>query len=270
MKTDKVTIGNATLYIGDCFDILKELDTVADAVISDPPFGITHCDWDKVPHFDTMWKLFDAATKPTANFVLFGCGKFSIDLINSMRKWYRYDLIWEKNNKVGFANANLMPLRNHEQILLFGRPGFIKAAIYNPQKNPAKNCRRHISNRSSTVYGKIENYFYESNGMQHPCSVLFFNSDKDKFKALHPTLKPVPLMQFLVLSYTNIGNIVLDPYMGSGTTGVACVQVGRHFIGVEKNRKYFDIACQRIEKAVAEHQNQFPEVREMSETGKLF
>jgi site-specific DNA-methyltransferase (adenine-specific) len=131
----KRTIGNCTLYQGDCFDILPKLDVTADAIISDPPFGITSCDWDKAFSLARMWDLFDCKTKQTANFVLFGCGKFSVDLINSKYGWYRYDLIWAKNNKCGFLNANLMPMRNHESILVFGRPGIQKAATYNPQKD---------------------------------------------------------------------------------------------------------------------------------------
>ena len=127
-------IGDCTLYQGDCFDILPKLDIEADAVISDPPFGITACDWDVVFSLARFWDLLDRRSKQSANFVLFGCGKFSIDLVNSRYNWYRYDLIWAKNNKVGFLNANLMPMRNHEQILVFGRPGFQKAAAYNPQK----------------------------------------------------------------------------------------------------------------------------------------
>jgi site-specific DNA-methyltransferase (adenine-specific) len=105
----KRTIGNCVLYHGDCFDILPKLDCRADAVISDPPFGITACDWDILIPLARFWDMVDRKTKPTANFVLFGCGRFSVDLINSKYRWYRYDLIWHKNNKVGFLNANLMP-----------------------------------------------------------------------------------------------------------------------------------------------------------------
>ena len=112
----KKTIGDCTLYCGDCFAILPKLDVTASAVISDPPFGITACDWDTAFSLAHFWDLADCRTKPTANFVLFGLGKFAVDLIASKYRWYRYDLIWAKNNKVGFLNANRMPMRNHEQI----------------------------------------------------------------------------------------------------------------------------------------------------------
>ena len=106
-KTDSVTIGNTTLYCGDCFDVLPTLDVECDAVISDPPYGLTDCDWDTMPPLDSFWTMVEAQAKQSANYVLFGCGRFSVDLINSRRRWYRYDLVWSKNNKVGFLNANL-------------------------------------------------------------------------------------------------------------------------------------------------------------------
>jgi len=267
---EKVTIGGATLYCGDCLDVLPKLKVKADAIITDPPFGITNCDWDKVPSLDHFWKVIDRKTKQTANFVLFGCGKFSVDLVNSKYCWFRYDLIWAKNNKVGFLNANLMPMRNHEHILVFGRPGFQKAATYNPQKTPGGKASIKIVNRKSGVYKTKGNHTSISDGTLHPCSVLLFNSDKNKNHGLHPTLKPLALMEFLVKSYTNAGDIVIDPFAGSGTTGVAAIQMGRTFIGIEKKKQYFDIACQRIEQAYAEYRNHCPGNKGKKRTEKLF
>ena len=183
-----------------------------------------------------------------ANFVLFGCGKFAVDLIHSKYRWYRYDLVWAKTKKCGFLNANLMPMRGHESILVFNRPGFCRGATYNPQKvlsgrKPKVKTRHHCGN----VYRGVgeKEYLYKSDGTQHPCSVLPFESES----GLHPTQKPLALMEFLVRSYTNEADIVIDPFMGSGTTGVACVNTGRTFIGVEQKREYFEIACLRIERA---------------------
>jgi site-specific DNA-methyltransferase (adenine-specific) len=156
-KMKKTTIGDIALYCGDCFDILPELDVTADAVISDPPFGITACDWDVMPPLARFWDMCDRRTTPTANFVLFGCGRFSIDLVNPKYRWYRYDLIWHKNNKCGFLNANRMPMRNHESIMVFGRPGFKEAATYNPQKTPGGRIgvRRFASADSLLTNGRI-------------------------------------------------------------------------------------------------------------------
>jgi site-specific DNA-methyltransferase (adenine-specific) len=245
----KKTIGNCLLYHGDCFDILPKLDIVADAVISDPPFGITACHWDVSFSLADFWEKIQGKTKPTANFVLFGCGKFSVDLINSNYRWFRYDLIWAKNNKVGFLNANLMPMRNHESILVFGKPGFVKSATYNPQKTPDGHVRRQTADnrrqqRKCSIYSTPAHDAGDSDGTLLPCSVMPFKSEKDK--GLHPTLKPVALMEYLVKTYTNEGDIVIDPFMGSGTTGVACAMHGRRFIGIEKEKQYFDIAAERI------------------------
>ena len=242
-------INNCTLFHGNCFDILPKLDVVADAVISDPPFGITEADWDKAPPLDTMWTLLDAKTKPTANFVMFGCGKFSINLVNSKYRWYRYDLIWVKNNKVGFLNANTQPMRSHEQILVFGRSGFRAAATYQPVKTPGG---RAFTTRTRTRQGGVypaSTYMSESDGMRHPCSVLSFDNDRGNNQtglSLHPTQKPLALMEWLVRTYTNEGDVVLDPFMGSGTTGVACAKLNRRFIGIERESNFFEMAADRI------------------------
>jgi site-specific DNA-methyltransferase (adenine-specific) len=247
MVTNRVTIGNATLYFGDCFDVLPKLNGEFDAVISDPPFGITACDWDIPIPLDSFWKMVESQTKQAANVVLFGCGKFTVDLVNSKRKWYRYDLVWHKSKKVGFLNANLMPMRNHESILVFTRPGFSKAATYNPQKSSGGRVGVLTKNSSSSVYRDKSGYTRVSDGTVHPCSILSFSNESGQ----HPTQKPLALMEFLVKSYSNERDVVIDPFMGSGTTGVACANKGRAFIGIESNKQYFEIACERIKKAYA-------------------
>ena len=197
--------------------------------------------------------MVEGLTKPTANFVLFATMRFAVDLINSKRKWYRYDLVWQKNNKVGFLNARKQPMRNHEQVLVFGRPGFRDSATYNSQKTPGSRVGIITRNHRSSVYRDRGEHVHVADGTQHPCSILPFKSEKNK--GLHPTLKPVDLMKWLVNSYTDEGNIVLDPFMGAGTTGVAAIMSNRRFIGIEKDEKFFDIACQRIERAYAERKD---------------
>jgi site-specific DNA-methyltransferase (adenine-specific) len=248
MTKEKVTIGNITLYCGDCFSVLPKLNIESDAVISDPPFGITDCDWDNRIPLDSFWNMVVNRTKQSANVVLFACGKFTVDLVNSKRQWYRYDLVWHKSKKVGFLWANKMPMRNHEAILVFNRPGFFKAATYNPQKTPGGKVCRKTRNHRSHVYRDKGKYTHISDGTIHPSSVLPFSNEC----GLHPTQKPLALMEFLVRSYSNKNDIVIDPFMGSGTTGVACINTGRAFIGIERNKTYFDIACERIKKAFTE------------------
>jgi len=249
---ERITIGNCTLFCGDCFEILPHLKIKADALISDPPFGITACEWDVAFPLDRFWEMVKRKAKPSANFVLFGCSKFAVDLINGNDKWYRYDLIWHKNNKVGFLNANKMPLRNHESIMVFGQPGFRDAATYNPQKSPGGRAGIKRNNLRGGIYTCQGRYTSVSDGTLHPCSVLPFDSEKSKRLGQHPTQKPLALMEFLVKSYTNEGDIIIDPFMGSGTTGVAALQSSRQFIGIEKEQQYFDIACKRIEQSYAE------------------
>ena len=247
---EKIQIGNATLYHGDCFDVLSKLDVTADAVITDMPFGITAAHWDKVPPLDAMWRLLDSRTKPTANFVMFACGKFSFDLMQSKLEWYRYDWIWAKNNQVGFLNARKQPMRSHEQVLIFGRPGHRSASTYHPVKSPGGRVgSRSVCRKPNGIYGTTNNHASISNGMTHPGSVLAFPHERGNGQQglnWHPTQKPVRLMEFLIKSYTNVGDTVLDCFMGSGSTAVAARNLNRKFIGIEKEQLFFDAAIERL------------------------
>jgi site-specific DNA-methyltransferase (adenine-specific) len=244
-KVKTVKIGNCTLYCGNSYSILPKLKIEADAIISDPPYGITTCDWDQTLQLPMFWDMVNDNLKLSANIVLFAAGHFMIDLINSKYRWYRYDLVWVKNNKVGFLNANKQPLRAHEHVLIFGRTGERANATYNPVKKEGGDSytRRHNADKNS-VY-PARSYTTISDGRRHPSSVLNFKSDQNSLK-LHPTLKPLALMEFLVSSYSNKNDIIIDPFMGSGTTGIACQKLGRRFIGIEKEEQFFDIAVNRI------------------------
>ena len=245
MKTKIVEVGNAVLYHGDCFDILPKLEMKFDAVITDPPYAQTNCKWDKAIPLDSFWEMLDHKTKQTANFVMFACGMFTVDLINSKRDWCRYRLVWEKSKKCGHLNANLMPMRSHEDIILLGRPGFKTKTTYDPQKTPGGKVGVITRNHRSSVYRDCGEYIHTSDGFLHPSSVLYFESET----GYHSTQKPLRLMEYLVQTYTRKNDIVLDCFMGSGTTGIAALNTGRKFIGIEREKKYFDIACERIRKA---------------------
>jgi site-specific DNA-methyltransferase (adenine-specific) len=218
-------IGSCRLINSDAFEVLPTIsDGSIDCVCSDPPYGITAHAWDKAPPLELMWQLFEAKAKQNANYILFCAGGFSIDLINSRRAWFRYDLSWVKNNKTGFLNASLMPLRNHENVIIFGKPGHQKTATFN----------------------QVE-------GMSHPSSVLVFKRDATRpEECLHPTQKPFSLMYYLLRLYSNPGDLILDPFAGSCTTGCAALRANRRFIGIEREKKYFDIACRRLEEAMRE------------------
>jgi site-specific DNA-methyltransferase (adenine-specific) len=219
---EKVEIGTATIYHGDFQDIMPSLsDGAIDCVASDPPYGVTDHHWDQVPPLDKMWQLFEAKSKNNANFVLFGCGGFTIDLINSRRAWYRYCLTWIRNNKTGWLNSSLMPMRNTEDIMIFGKPGHQKTAVFN------------------VPYGGT-----------HPCSALAFDHDRGNNQQglnFHETQKPMHLMAYLIMLYSNENDLVLDPFCGSCTTGLAAMKLHRRFIGIEREKKYYDISCQRLE-----------------------
>ena len=198
-----------------------------------------------------FWEVAEQKAKPEANFVLFATMRFAVDLINSRRKFFRYDLCWNKNNKCGFLWANHQPLRSHESILIFIRPGFFKKATYNALRTPGgRAAQRRISRASNGVYGATNSYISVCDGLLHPSSVLCFDSDRGNNNAkIHPTQKPLALMQWLVSAYTNPGDTVIDPFAGSGTTALACLTLGRKCIAIEREQKYFDIACQRVEQA---------------------
>ena len=256
---EKVVIGNCELYCGDAFEILPTLaDESIDAVVSDMPYSssfgrCTDLSWDKPIDLPLFWQLMETKTIPAANIALFCNMKLAYDLINTKKEWFRYDLIWAKNNKVGFLNANVQPLKSHELVLLFGRPGFRETAIYNPVKLASgRPFVKKYKKRKASVYPSQKEYTVVSDGGTHPSSILAFSNDREgnqPEKCHHPTAKPLCLMGFLLMLFMQENSVVLDPFMGSGTTGVAAMKLRRNFIGIEREKKYFDIACQRIEES---------------------
>jgi site-specific DNA-methyltransferase (adenine-specific) len=240
------------LLHGDCLDLLSTLEAGSvDAIIADLPYGTTQNRWDAVIPFDAMWKAFDRVCKPNAAIVLTAQSIFTAALISSNSKSYRYSLVWEKSKAGGFLNARRMPLQSHEDIAVF----YQSLPTYNPQMEPGKPyTKRAKSDGDGGNYGKFQRAgtVNVNEGMRFPRSVI--RIPNDNHGSLHPTQKPVALMEYLIRTYTNEGETVLDPTMGSGTTGVACVNTGRRFIGIERDAGYFDIAQRRI----AEAQNATP------------
>jgi len=217
-------------------------DGSVDMILCDLPYGTTECKWDAVIPFAPLWEQYKRIAKNNAAIVLFAAQPFTTDLINSNRKMFRYDIIWRKNAPTGFLNANRMPLRAHESILVFYR----RLPTYRPQKSKGKPYRTN-SRTNTQIYGAAQRIPTVNQGDRHPTSVVDFatcNTTKDK--PVHPTQKPVPLLEYLIRTYTNEGETVLDNCMGSGSTGVACLHTGRNFIGMEKDSDYFTIAERRI------------------------
>ena len=246
---------------GDCLELMKDIpDKSIDAIITDPPYGTTTCKWDSVIPFDKMWKQLNRIIKPNGAILLFGQEPFSSFLRCSNINNYRYDWIWDKVSTTNFANAKKMPLSCYEVISVF----YKSLPTYNPQMTDAKSDRiRPISkpkeNTSETnkqASGKTRQYSENyDNTKRFPRKIIEVScrlAECNSLNRVHPTQKPELLMEYLIKTYTNDNEVVLDFTMGSGTTGVACVNTNRNFIGMELDDKYFEIAKERIEKAIAE------------------
>ena len=233
------------IYKGDCLEIMSRFkDKSFDAVITDPPYGTTACKWDSVIPFEPMWKQLKRITKDRGAIVLFGSEPFSSALRMSNIKMYKYDWIWQKNQTTGGMNANKIPLFNYEIISIF----YKKLPCYNPQFTKGKPYTIIRSKPSlDSVYGKTgtqNSYKSENDGKRYPKRIIEFSVVRQG--SMHPTQKPVALMEYLIKTYTNEGETVLDFTMGSGTTLVACKRTNRNGIGIEQDKKYCEIAEKRI------------------------
>ena len=238
------------LYKGDCLELMKAIPSGSvDAIITDPPYGTTACKWDSVIDFTLMWEQLNRIVKPNGAIVLFGSEPFSSALRMSNIKNYKLDLKWVKSRPTGHLNAKRMALKNIEDIIIFYR----KQPIYNPQftkgkPNNIKDGEARESKATNNIYGDFKNNVQIKTEKKYPKQNLYFNQN-DPRKILHPTQKPVELMEYLIKTYTNEKETVLDFTMGSGSTGVACVNTFRNFIGIEMDDNYFNIAEKRIEEA---------------------
>lgn len=238
------------LLHGDCIELMKNIpDKSIDMICCDLPYGVTQNQKDIVIPFDQLWSAYERIIKDNGAIVLFGQGTFYIDLVNSNRKLFRYDLVWDKQLTSGFLNAKRMPLRQHEQIAVF----YKKLPIYNPQFTQGKPL--HSKGKSYiTKEHKNENYgdFHMTDDSRagstekYPTSILSFAKPHPSV-AKHRTEKSADLLSYLIKTYTNEGALVLDNCMGSGSTGIACVNTNRNFIGIELDENYFNIAKERIE-----------------------
>ncbi|MFV3402817.1 DNA-methyltransferase [Pseudomonas sp. NY15463] len=240
-------MNDASLYHGDCLEVMQSIpDASVDLVLADLPYGTTQCAWDVVIPFAPLWEQYLRIAKPEAAIVLCAAQPFTSMLVASNPGIYKYEWIWEKGAATGFLNAKKQPLRAHESAQVFYR----KQPTYNPQMtggHERKTSRRKTVN--SECYGKALQLTEYDSTDRYPRSVQFFSSDK-QLASHHPTQKPVAWMRFLIATYTNPGQVVLDNTMGSGTTGVACIQLGRQFIGIEQDEAHFGTAQQRIADAI--------------------
>jgi len=235
------------LMLGDCLERMKEIpDGSVDMILADPPYGTTACKWDSVIDLPSMWEQLKRIIKPNGAIVMTAANPFTSLLVCSNLKDFKYDWCWRKPKGTGHLNAKKMPMRNKEDIVVF----YSKPCTYNPQFTSGtpykdKAGKDHSATTSMTDnYGAYSNFRNDNEGKRYPKQVLEFGVVERG--TVHPTQKPVALMEYLIKTYTNEGETVLDFTMGSGTTGVACKNLGRKFIGIEKDAGYFEIAKQRL------------------------
>lgn len=244
------------IYNEDCLEGMKRIpDGTVDAIICDLPYGVLnkgnkHAKWDSVIPFEPLWKEYKRVTKPNAPIVLFGQGMFTARLMMSQLNMWRYNLIWDKARATGFLNANRMPLRYHEDICVF----YDKLPVYNPQmedlngREPNHPQGHGEHTEKNSCYGKVNRINPTYEDKKFPRSIIRIKAVHCNEGQFHPTQKPIELIRYLVRTYTNEGDTVLDNCAGSGTTAVACLKEKRHFIGFELNKEYFEKSLERIEK----------------------
>lgn len=238
-------MSNIDLYNGDCLEIMLQLidkGIKVDAIIFDPPYGTTACKWDTIIPFDKMWNCLKQLRKDNSNIVIFSKQPFTTMLNFSNINEYHYEIIWKKQQATNpmCVKKRIMPI--HENISIF----YNKLGTYNPQMRMGFNNYSSFNNdekQIGEIYGLKSKHRDCNDGSRYPISVLEFNNVR---KGLHPTQKPYDLMEYLVKTYTNEDDIILDPCMGSGTTGIVCKNNNRNFIGIEKDENYFKIAEERI------------------------
>lgn len=235
------------LMLGDCLERMAEIEPGSvDMVLCDPPYGTTACKWDAVIPFEPMWAAVKRVLKKNGAAVFTASQPFTSALVMSNAAWFHQALVWSKNKPTGHLNAKKRHLTAHEDVVVFaGAP-----PKYTPQKWQSRPANKANKSKPTTVYGaQVPTVYSGGNTDRYPRSVLSFpvvNNDGTGEGRYHPTQKPVALMEYLIRTYTDEGDIVLDFTMGSGTTGVACVNTGRGFVGIERDPAYFDIAQNRI------------------------
>lgn len=245
------TLQHNTIHHGDCFELMRLIpDGSVDAVITDPPYNTTNCKWDVAIDLETLFKEFERVIKPNGAVVVFCSFKFGVDCVNVCKGKlkFRYDLVWEKSKTVGYFDANNRQLRNHENILLFSI-NEMREMVYNPQMTYGNPYIDKRTNRADESYTETIRTETVNNGLYYPTSII---KGRNPDNGLHPTQKPVSLLEYLVATYSNESDLILDPFLGSGTTAVACRNLKRQYIGFELDKEYYDICVKRLNEPLQE------------------
>ena len=240
---------------GDCLEVMKDIpDESNDMILCDLPYGTTACSWDTIIPFEPLWEQYKRIIKDNGAIVLTASQPFTTKLINSNIELFKYEWIWERSRTVGFLNAKNAPLKKHENVCVFSKGKTANCnknnMVYNPQGLIEINkVKKSVKQSDDTVVGNrpSRNKDYVAKYTGYPTSIIKFNNEN---KQIHPTQKPIELCEYLIKTYTNENELVLDNCRGSGSTGVACINTNRNFIGIELSQEYFNIAKERIEKEV--------------------
>lgn len=248
------------IYLGDCLDIMPQIpDKSIGMVLCDLPYEVLnksnhHAQWDRMIPFEPLWEQYERIIKDNGAIVLFGSGMFTSDLMQSNRKLWRYNLIWDKGRATGFLNANRMPLRYHEDICVF----YKSLPTYHPQmedlngREPNHPQGHGKHNEKNQCYGKVNRINPTYTDKKHPRSIINIKAVHCSEGQFHPTQKPVDLLRYLIRTYTNPEDVVLDNCAGSGSTCIAAIREKRRWIGIEKNEEYYQIAKKRIEQELSQ------------------
>ena len=242
---------------GDCLEVMPQIPSGSiDMILCDLPYGTTACKWDSIIPLEPLWEQYERVIKPEGAIVLTASGQFAHQLIQSNVKLYKYKWIWIKSKKGNFVNAKNRPMTSFEEVLVFSKGNTANGSKvkmkYNPQGLiPTYKVNKDNGTKFGTTVGKRPSHKKETiqEWTNYPCDVLTIDSVG---KPLHPTQKPVALFEYLIKTYTNEGEIVLDNCIGSGTTAIACINTNRKYIGFELDKKYYEIANERIRKAISE------------------
>jgi site-specific DNA-methyltransferase (adenine-specific) len=242
------------LINGEAIEEMSKLSNESiDMILCDLPYGTTQCKWDSIISFELLWQQYERIIKPNGAIVLTASQPFTSSLVMSNTKFFRYSLVWEKSKSTGYLNSKKMPMRSHEDILVF----YKSLPTYNPQMTEGIPYDKGIAHRPTEVYReqKGEVHVKNESGLRYPRSVQYFKTAESEGKVLHPTQKPIMLMEWLIKTYTNENEIVLDNCIGVGTTAIAAIRTNRRYIGIEIDKKYFDIAKERIDNEMVKKQN---------------
>jgi site-specific DNA-methyltransferase (adenine-specific) len=234
------------IILGDCLDEMSKIPNESiDMILCDLPYGTTQCRWDTVIPFEELWKQYERIIKSNGAIVLTAIQPFTSTLVMSNMKMFRYSLVWEKSKSTGYLNSKKMPMRAHEDILVF----YKNLPTYNPQKTIGVPYDKGKANRPTEVYREQKGEIHVKNedGLRYPRSVQYFKTAESEGKVLHSTQKPISLFEWLIKTYSNENDVILDNCIGSGTTAIAAIRTKRNYLGIENDENYYNITINRIE-----------------------